>query len=600
MKQLLKKYFGYDEFKPLQEEIIENVLNKKDSLVLMPTGGGKSLCYQLPALKFPGLTIVISPLISLMKDQVDSLTANGIEARFINSSLSTKDIEDIQRDIKKIKLLYIAPERLASKGFKEFLEKLHVNLIAVDEAHCISQWGHNFRPEYLNLKKLKDIFPDTPVIALTATATEKVKEDILSQLSLKNAKLFMSSFDRDNLNLVVLDKKKVELKILNILKKHKGQSAIVYCFSRRDVELLSELLEDNGFSVLPYHAGLDSGTRKLHQELFINDKVDIIVATIAFGMGIDKPDVRLVIHQTFPKSLEGYYQEIGRAGRDGLKSDCILFYSPGDLSKHRYFINRLPTVEKRKKELENVRKVMKYCELSSCRRNYVLEHFGENFTGECSGCDVCFPIHKHSANEGLFSENIENAEYDEKLYDKLRELRKKISEEKKVPAFVIFGDVSLREMALKKPKTEKDFLGIKGVGKKKLEDYGGIFLGKIKENNLQTESGFDADRFVGSLKSCEQTKEGVAGEMDLYEMAKDQKLNVSSIVSHIGKLFSAGIELDIDYLFSSKKDIENIAKAFEKFGLEKLGPVYVYFDSKFTYDQLKLVRFKILLNLRGY
>jgi len=323
MELLLKKYFGYDKFRPMQLDIIKNVLQKKDSLVLMPTGGGKSLCYQIPALKLEGLTIVISPLISLMKDQVDNLKANGINAEYINSTLSFSEIENIKKKIQKkeIKILYIAPERLALEDFKIFLITLQISLIAIDEAHCISEWGHDFRKDYRNLKFLKTIFPNVPIIALTATATLKVRKDILKQLSLINPQIFISSFNRENLNLIVIQKKNTFNKILSLVKKYKNESTIIYCFSRKDTEKIAQRLKENGFEALPYHAGLSNNIRKQNQELFIKDKVNIIVATIAFGMGIDKPDVRLIIHHTFSKSIEGYYQEIGRAGRDGLSSD---------------------------------------------------------------------------------------------------------------------------------------------------------------------------------------------------------------------------------------------------------------------------------------
>ena len=329
MIELLKKYFGHNEFRPVQLDIIDNVLKKRDSLVIMPTGGGKSICYQLPTLKLEGLTIVISPLISLMKDQVDSLRANGINAEYINSSLSFEEILLIQNKIQKkeIKLLYIAPERLALEEFRVFLSTLQVDLIAIDEAHCISEWGHDFRPEYRNLKSLRILFPDAPIIALTATATEKVRIDILKQLSLREPKIFISSFNRKNLNLMVVEKNKNIERIITMLKEYKDESVIIYCFSRKDSENIAERLRGRGFDALPYHAGLDNETRKKNQDLFIKDKVNIIVATIAFGMGINKPNVRLIIHHTFPKTLEGYYQEIGRAGRDGLSSDCVLFYS---------------------------------------------------------------------------------------------------------------------------------------------------------------------------------------------------------------------------------------------------------------------------------
>ncbi|MFW5846858.1 MAG: RecQ family ATP-dependent DNA helicase [Nanoarchaeota archaeon] len=602
MEQLLKKHFGYEKFRPMQKEIVDSVLNKKDCLVLMPTGGGKSMCYQFPAVNLPGITIVISPLISLMKDQVDSLNENGIQARFINSSLSAKEISEIQENIHKIKLLYIAPERLASKGFEEFLKNLNVSLIAVDEAHCISQWGHNFRPEYRNLNKLKNFFPQASIIALTATATPKVRQDILEQLDLHNPEIFISSFNRENLNLMVFEKKKIENKILRLLKEHKNESAIIYCFSRRDVERLSEFLNDRGFNALPYHAGLNGKTRKLNQDLFIQGRADIIVATIAFGMGIDKPDIRLIIHQTFPKSLEGYYQEIGRAGRDGLESDCVLFYSRGDLSKHRYFINKLPNIEERKKEWEKIRGVLNYCEISICRRHYLLDYFGEKFPKECSGCDICGSAEdKKKLLEGYTF--IKKTDYDKKLFEKLRNLRKEISFQRKVPSYAIFGDSALKEMAIQLPKNTGDFSKIKGVGEKKLKDYGNPFLNIInnhlKEKNKEQEKEINK-ALTGQLKKCENTRRGVFEKKFLYDMAKEQGLSASTIIDHINKLLSAGIKLDIDYLLPEKKDIEKIKKAFEKFGIEKLSPVYVYFDSLFTYETLKLVRCKIIIEDRGY
>ena len=298
MKKLLKQYFGYDEFRPLQEEIINHVLGQKDSFVLMPTGGGKSLCYQLPALKFPGLTLVISPLIALMKDQVDALQACGVKAEFINSTLTPAEINEICVRVKnyEIKILYVAPERFALKDFQEFLKTLNINLIAIDEAHCISEWGHDFRPDYRNLSLLKKLFPSVPLIALTATATQKVREDILNQLGLRSPRVFISSFNRKNLNLSVIEKKKAFPKLLGLINKYKNESAIIYCFSRKETEEIAENLKLNKINARAYHAGLETNERKLVQELFIKDKIDVIVATIAFGMGIDKPDVRLVAH----------------------------------------------------------------------------------------------------------------------------------------------------------------------------------------------------------------------------------------------------------------------------------------------------------------
>ena len=401
MKQLLKTYFGYDEFRPLQEEVIDNVMAGKDTFVLMPTGGGKSLCYQLPALKFEGLTLVISPLIALMKDQVDALKTNGISAEYINSSLLPAEIQEIQERViaGEVKILYVAPERLALQNFQSFLKTANIKLIAVDEAHCISEWGHDFRPDYRNLKLFKSQFPNIPIIALTATATVKVREDIIKQLSLNNSKPFVSSFDRENLAMIVTRKKRAFDKLLRLIQKHKNEPVIIYCFSRKDTENIAMDLQAEGFNALPYHAGLNNETRKKNQELFIKDEASIIVATIAFGMGIDKPDIRLVVHYTFPKTIEGYYQEIGRAGRDGLPSECVLFYSYGDARKHEFFINQMEDAVEQEKCREKLKQVIEYCETVVCRRKYVLKYFGEeyifpdnkNTDGEigCGACDIC-------------------------------------------------------------------------------------------------------------------------------------------------------------------------------------------------------------------
>ncbi|MDD3190151.1 MAG: DNA helicase RecQ [Candidatus Pacebacteria bacterium] len=392
MKTLLKQYFGYDQFRPLQEEIIQNVIEKNDTFVLMPTGGGKSLCYQLPALKFKGITLVVSPLIALMKDQVDALQSCGIRAEFINSSLSAGEIQKIYEETEggEIKILYIAPERFALKSFQAWVQSLPVSLIAVDEAHCISEWGHDFRPEYRNLRYLRKLFPKVPLIALTATATDKVREDIINQLELQEAKIFISSFNRENLHLSVVEKKNAFPKLLDILDKYRDESSIIYCFSRKETEKIAEKLIGNGFKACAYHAGLSKEKRKKAQDSFIKDKVNVIVGTIAFGMGINKPDVRLVVHYTYPKTLEGYYQEIGRAGRDGLPSDCVMFYTYADTRKHEFFINQIYDQELKGRAEEKLGEMMTYGELTTCRKKYVLRYFGENFEKDnCGSCDIC-------------------------------------------------------------------------------------------------------------------------------------------------------------------------------------------------------------------
>jgi ATP-dependent DNA helicase RecQ len=588
VREVLKQYFGYDEFRPLQEEIIENVLAKKDALVIMPTGGGKSLCYQLPAISLGGITLVISPLIALMKDQVDALKANGVAAEFINSSLSADEIARIQTEAQGglIKILYVAPERLSVDSFSRFLKTIDVQLIAIDEAHCISEWGHDFRPEYRNLKKLRGDFPAVPVIALTATATIKVRGDIVEQLALQKAKIFLRSFNRENLTYFIQSKKGVFDQLMVLLEKHKDQSVIIYCSSRKTTEELAGDLRDAGFSASAYHAGLDQQKRTQTQEKFIRDEISIIVATIAFGMGIDKPDVRLVVHYDLPKSLEGYYQETGRAGRDGLASECVLFYSYGDKMKQDYFIRQISKDSERIMAEQKLDQVVEFCELQHCRRGYLMKYFGEKWeTKNCGSCDTCIsPSDDSDATEisykilstiirtgerfginyivdvllGKNSKRIkdlghdklpvfgaekrfqkeevrhfvlalllrgylvkndgqyptlsvgedgksalkyrqkillpkprivvgtvdkkrkDDLDFDAALFEELKVLRKELANQKNVPPFVIFGDVSLREMSHYFPQSVESFAKITGVGAMKLTQYGDMFLAIIK------------------------------------------------------------------------------------------------------------------------
>ena len=392
MHDLLKRYFGYDQFRPGQAEIISHVLSGRDAVVLMPTGGGKSLCYQLPALALPGLTLVISPLIALMKDQVDGLRANGIQAAFLNSSLTEAESARVFADLhqQKIKLLYLAPERLAIPSFQYLLQTLKISLVAVDEAHCISEWGHDFRPDYRNLSALRSQLPGVPIIALTATANERVRKDIIAQLALKNGRVYSTSFNRPNLTYKIIPKQRSFETLVQLLKSHANQSTIIYAFSRKDTESITADLRLQGIQAMPYHAGLDPVVRMKTQERFIRDEVTTIVATVAFGMGVNKPDVRLVVHMDMPKSVEGYYQETGRAGRDGLPSDCVLFYSAGDRRKQDFFIDQLTDLEEQKRARQQLKFIMDYCEHPLCRRAYLLSYFGETWPQEnCGACDRC-------------------------------------------------------------------------------------------------------------------------------------------------------------------------------------------------------------------
>ncbi len=603
LRELLQQYFGYDRFRPLQEEITSHVLAKQDAFVLMPTGGGKSLCYQLPALAFPGMTLVISPLIALMKDQVDGLRESGIEAAFLNSSISFDVAQEIQREVEQghVKLLYVAPERIAQPWFQQWLRRLSISLVAVDEAHCISAWGHDFRPEYRQLALLRTLLPRVPFIALTATANEQVRRDIIAQLQLEQGKVFCSSFNRPNLTYEVRPKRQSFPQLVALLEAHRGSSIVIYCVSRKDTERLAEGLQKEGFSAAAYHAGLASEIRARVQDRFLRDDVQVIVDTIAFGMGIDKPNVRLVVHMDLPKSVEGYYQETGRAGRDGLPSACVLFYSPGDRFKQDYFIDQLTKEEERDRARRQLMDMIRYSETNACRRAYLLKYFGEVWEQvNCSGCDRCLaPVvtkeerdyteeikilvrivealqgnygteqvlaiarganvkkvrernhhqladygalskHtdvelKHLIREGLergwfvkqgdrypllalgkdvparlekgercalaafiaeptfaptrptrVAASEELGSFDHVLFERLRVLRRRLADERKVPAYIIFGDRTLQECARRRPTTKEAFATVPGVGQAKLVAFGEIFVTEIK--NALTEA----------------------------------------------------------------------------------------------------------------
>lgn len=604
MKTILKQYFGYEEFRPLQKDIIERVLAGKDCLVLMPTGGGKSLCFQLPALMLPGVAIVISPLISLMKDQVDALRANGIAADFINSTLSQAEIENVIKKAKtgELRILYLAPERLAVPGFEDFLHTLKISLIAIDEAHCISEWGHDFRPDYRNLKLLRKKFPIVPIIALTATATEKVREDIAKQLDLKDWQVFISSFNRPNLSYEVLPKKDSLRTVLSLLDNYQKASVIIYCFSRNDTEKLVENLNKYGFKALPYHAGLDAKQRQANQERFIRDEINIMVATIAFGMGIDKPDVRLVIHHSLPKSIEGYYQETGRAGRDGLPARCVLLFSYADKFKHDYFIRGITNEIEQGKAQEKLGQVVSYGDFHGCRRRFLLRYFNENYQPKnCGNCDGCvspsslemFKLDPKFKPKNTYS-TVSDEAYDPVLFDTLRKIRTQEAARLKVPPYIIFGDKTLRELATRFPQTPSAFLNIGGVGNQKLNQFGELFMSAIRQYLSAVKTKSQEMTLIDLGSTFDQTKDLLLRQISVAEIAKLRGLSVGTIIKHIEKIAVIDKQLNLAYLRPDQERFKTILDVFKKTGSLALTPVREILGEGYTFNELRLAR--IFLN----
>jgi RecQ family ATP-dependent DNA helicase len=600
MRDLLKKYFGYDAFRPLQEEIVAHCVAKKDALVLMPTGGGKSLCYQLPALAFDGMTIVISPLIALMKDQVDALRANGIAAAYLNSTLPPAEAARVEVLAKRgeLKLLYLAPERLALPHVRQFLQTLRISLFAIDEAHCISEWGHDFRPDYRNLDLLRVYFPNIPVIALTATANARVRDDIVQHLKLGSGKIFQSSFNRPNLTYRVVPKKKAFDQLLHEVRSRPDQAVIIYCFSRKGTEKIAADLVANGVKAAAYHAGLSPLERSRVQERFIRDQVPVIAATIAFGMGIDKPDVRLVVHMDLPKSVEGYYQETGRAGRDGLPSDCLLFYSAGDRIKHEFFIREMEDLEDRARVRAQLQEMMRYAELRTCRRKYLLGYFGESWPdASCGACDVCVPRVVVSAT----AEHV-TAAFDRDLFERLRVLRRAFADAAHVPPYVIFGDKTLQEMARIYPQSRESLLRITGVGSRKLDQYGSRFLDVIRA--YATEKGIAEQSSTTPIvqrstapsrraltETIQETLRLFEKELSLERIAMMRKLSIGTIVQHLETAIDTGKVLDVSHITPPASDrLVKIHAAFQSAGTGALTAVRNRLGDSFSYDELRIAR----------
>ncbi len=708
---LLKQYFGFTSFRPLQEEIIRDALAGKDVFALLPTGGGKSLCFQLPAMAQPGLTVVVSPLIALMKDQVDALQASGVPATFLNSSLAAGESRARLRGLHngQYRLLYAAPERLMLSGVMSDLQRWNVNLLAVDEAHCISEWGHDFRPEYRQLADLRQLFPTVPMMALTATATERVRKDIVTLLKLREPSCYVASFNRPNLTYRVFAKNKPYQQVLEFVRGRPRESGIVYCQSRKSTESVAQRLNEDGVKARPYHAGLTTKERTEHQELFLRDEVRVICATIAFGMGINKPNVRFVLHYDLPKNIEGYYQETGRAGRDGLPSECVLLFSAGDVVKQTSFIDEKPDPREQQIARAQLQQMVHYAESAGCRRRVLLGYFGEPLEREsCDGCDNClsprqtfdgtlaaqkflscvyrirertrFGVglnhvievltgadtekirrwgHEQLSTYGIGTEHTRpewgaigrelvrlghlrqtsekfsvleltpeglavlkerrrvtltkpisapepkahragEIACDEVLFERLRQVRKRLADERGVPPYIVFSDVSLRQMARHYPVSEGEFARISGVGEKKLREFGEVFLAEIAAHlGTNPRQIFADDSFAlpaplpgraGLGDTARETLRCFRAGASVEQIAAQRQLTPGTIYGHLTEAARMGEPIDLSRFFTVAELCE-VAGAFNRpSDTGGLTGVFEALGGRYDYHRLRIFR----------